>query len=347
MADTSAPAQQNEFIRIPAGDMQNMFYRILANNGFREDKAVTCAQVFTGNSIDGIYTHGVNRFPRFVQYVRDKFVLADHEPVLKNSAGSIEQWDGQTGPGPLNALFATDRVMELAGKNGIGCLALSNTNHWMRGGTYGWKAAKAGFVFIGWTNTIANMPAWGAVDGRLGNNPLVLAVPYYEEAIVMDMAMSQYSYGAMEQFSMKHQTLPVPGGYDQNGALSTDPAAILASQRSLPIGYWKGAGLSLLLDILAAILSGGNSTHEITARGTEYAVSQVFIAIDISFLHNHSSIQHTINQVILDYHASLPDKESGSIIYPGERVLNTRADNMQQGIPVNAGVWEDVKKLLE
>ena len=346
MANSSDPAQPNQSVRISADDMRDIFFRILVKNGFTEDKALTCAGIFTGNSVDGIYTHGVNRFPRFVQYVQDKFVLADQEPVLKHSAGGIEQWDGQIGPGPLNALFATDQVMELARKNGIGCVAMGNTNHWMRGGTYGWKAAKAGFVFIGWTNTIGNMPAWGAVDGRLGNNPLVLALPFNDEAIVLDMAMSQYSYGSLEQFNMKQQSLPVPGGFNKNGELSTDPAAILASQRSLPVGYWKGAGLSLLLDILAAVLSGGNATHEITARKTEYAVSQVFIAIDLGFLQNHSSIQQMINQIITDYHASLPEDGSKKITYPGERVLQTRMENTVHGIPVNASVWEDVKKLL-
>src|SRR5690606_12554923 len=104
-----------------------------------------------------------------------------------------------------------------------------------------------------------NTPAWGALDNKLGNNPLVMAVPYENEAIVLDMAMSQYSYGAMEMQRLKGGQLPVPGGFDKNGNLSTDPDAILETKRTLPIGYWKGAGLSLLLDLLATVLSGGLS----------------------------------------------------------------------------------------
>lgn len=340
---SSIPA---ETIRIPADEMQRIFYRILLHHDFREDKAQACARIFTDNSVDGIYTHGVNRFARFIEYVQKGLVISSQEPVLKAGSQAMEQWDGQLGPGPLNALHATERAVDLARRYGIGCVALSNTNHWMRGGTYGWKAAKAGCVFIGWTNTIANMPAWGARDGRLGNNPLVFAVPYGEEAIVLDMAMSQYSYGALEQFKMRDQPLPVAGGYDANGQLSTDPSAILASQRTLPAGYWKGAGLSLLLDILAAILSAGSATHEITARKTEYAVSQVFIAISLPFLQNHASIQHTIELIIRDYQASIPENGAGSITYPGERVMHTRADNLLQGVPVNKEVWETVRKLL-
>jgi 3-dehydro-L-gulonate 2-dehydrogenase len=87
---------------------------------------------------------------------------------LLHNCGGLEQWNGILGPGPLNAVYATERAMHLASAHGIGCVALGYTNHWMRGGYYGWQAAKKGFVFIGWSNTIANMPAWNAVDTRLG-----------------------------------------------------------------------------------------------------------------------------------------------------------------------------------
>src|SRR5690606_40372128 len=92
-------------------------------------------------------------------------------------------------------------------KSGIGRVALANTNQWMRGGTYAWRVAKAGFVYIGWTNTIANMPPWGPTDPRLGNNPLVIGVPYQDEAIVLDMALSQYSVGALKQKKMTGELL--------------------------------------------------------------------------------------------------------------------------------------------
>src|SRR5258706_3587017 len=234
------------FISITKDDMLSTFQTILLKNGFRSDKALKCAEIFTASSVDGIYTHGVNRFGKFVEYVQNGYVKPGAEPSLKNKSGNIEQWDGNLGPGPLNAAFATEQAMQLAAGSGIGCVALSNTNHWMRGGTYGWQAAKKGFVFIGFTNTIANMPAWGAIDKRLGNNPLVIAISFADEAIVLDMAMSQYSFGAMELAKMKNEKLASNGGYDREGILTNDPAAIIESGRLLPAGLWKGAGLSLL-----------------------------------------------------------------------------------------------------
>ncbi len=333
-----------EFLKISPSEMESLFSKILIQHGFSPDKAETCSHIFTSNSLDGVYTHGVNRFPRFVSYVIAGHIDPQKEAVCKSSVGSIEQWDGQMGPGPVNALRCTDRAMEKAATHGIGCVALANTNHWMRGGTYGWRAATKGFVFIGWTNTTANMPTWGAVNSKLGNNPLVISVPFQEEAIVLDMAMSQFSYGALEFYKLKNQQLPVPGGFTTTGILTTDPDEILKSQRILPVGYWKGAGLSLLLDILATILSGGLSVAEISKQKAESNVSQVFIAIDITKLSNFKTIASAIQQIIDDYHQSIPDKSS-SVVFPGERVLSIRNENTKHGIPVLKSVWEEIQSL--
>ena len=332
-------------IRIQASEMNVEFMRILLKLGFREYKASVCASVFTGNSLEGVLSHGVNRFPRFVKYIMNGSLDIDAEPELVHSVGAVEQWDGKLGAGILNAVECTERAMELAQNLGIGCIALANTNHWMRGGTYGWQAAKAGFVFIGWTNTIGNMPAWGAVDNKLGNNPLVIAVPFGDEAIVLDMAMSQYSYGQMEKMQSEGSMLDFPGGYNSSNQLSCDPDEILDAKRPLPIGYWKGAGLSLLLDILSAILSGGLSTSQISKKQIEISVSQVFIAIDIHKLNNFPAIQNTISEIISDYKNSVPVDGNTSIRYPGEQILRIREKNLREGILVNSAIWEDILSL--
>lgn len=335
----------NTMLRLAAADIEARLSAILCQRGCVPDKAQILAETFTANSRDGVYTHGLNRFARFVSLVDQGHVKLGEEPVCKRALGAIEQWDGNLGAGILNALQATDRAMTLARTSGIGCVGLANTNHWMRGGTYGWRAARQGLVFIGWTNTIANMPAWGAQNAKLGNNPLVLAVPYSDQAIVLDMAQSQFSYGTMEAASQRGESLPVPGGYDTNGQLSQQPADILQSQRALPVGYWKGAGLSLLLDILAALISGGSSTADISRRGTEYGVSQVFIAIDLNRLGETSALQEILASIIADYQASQAASPETEIRYPGQKILQLRQQNQQQGIPVDPKIWAEIQAL--
>ena len=250
-------------IRIQYDKMKSEFSRILLSIGFSEQNAEKCAEIFTMNSLEGVNSHGINRFQRFVNNTLDGYVKPEAVPSLVHRVGSIEQWNGNLGPGPLNATFAAERAMELAIENGIGMVTLANTNHWMRGGTYGWQAAKKGFVIICWTNTCPNMPA----------------------------------------------------------------------------GYWKGAGMSLLLDILATILSGGLATHQIRTCSSEYSVSQVFIAINLKSLINFPAINNSILQIIEDLHKSTPENPSVKIRYPGENILQIRNENLKNGIPVNTAIW--------
>lgn len=344
-------------IHIPYPDLVSTLNQILLKNGFPAAQAATLAEVFATNTLEGVYSHGVNRFPKFIKYANEGHVIAGSQAVRKHAAGCVEQWDGQLGPGPVNAYIATDRAMELARQYGMGCVALANTNHWMRGGTYAWKAARAGFAYIAWSNTIANMPPWGAVNKKLGNNPLIIAVPsfanatadqpYGDEAVVLDMAMSQYSFGALEIRKQKNEQLPLPGGYDKDGNLTTDPAAIMESWRPLPIGYWKGAGLSLLLDILAATLSGGLSTAELTAQGAERRLSQIFITVDLTKLHNYSTIGDHIRNILADYSSATPITPGEPIRYPGENVVATRTQNLKAGVPVLKAKWNEVLALYE
>ena len=334
-------------LRIPRDEMKKVFLSVLHSRGFTGKRAETCAGIFTQNTLDGVYTHGVNRFPRLISQIQKGDVVPDNEPELVHSAGALEQWDGRKGSGTNNALDATHRAMELAQQYGIGCVGLANTNHWKRGGYYGWEAARSGFIFIAWTNTTANMPAWSAKNSKLGNNPLVMAVPYHPEAVVLDMAMSQYSYGTLNAYKSRNEQLPVPGGFDENGNMTKDPGAILKTGRALPVGYWKGAGLSLLLDILAAAISGGDTTFQISKRDDEYSISQVFIAIDTSRLSHISHIENLVKETINDLHDSLPASESEKVFYPGERILQKRKENLEKGIPVDKKVWGEILALKE
>lgn len=335
---------KDDILHIAPAAMKDQFDRVLRVVGFPEAKAGILARTFMENSLDGVYSHGVNRFTEFIEYVQKGYVRIDGEAARVHAAGNIEQWDGNAGPGVLNALRCAERATEIARESGIGCVALANTNHWMRGGTYGWKVAKAGYAYIGWTNTQANMPPWGALEPRLGNNPLVIAAPFQDEAIVLDMAMSQFSMGALRQKRMSHELLPVPGGYDRDGNLSVDPGAILETKRVLPIGYWKGAGLSLLLDILATMLSGGLSVARISALQSEHSLSQVFIAIALDGLRNSTLLDVMVGEILSHYHEASTDHRHGPVLYPGERVLKVRREN-QAGIPVIESVWHQIVSL--
>jgi 3-dehydro-L-gulonate 2-dehydrogenase len=213
----------------------------------------------------------------------------------------------------------------------------------MRAGTYGWQAAEAGFIGICWTNTMPNMPAWGGVDPCIGNNPLVIAVPREKGPVVLDMAASQFSYGAIESYRMRGELLPIDGGFDLEGNLTRDPAAIEKSQRPLSIGYWKGSGLAVVLDMVAAMTSLGKATHQLAADPLrESGLSQVFIALNPAAFGPEPRAAQLADDIVASLHRSRPAKEGTKIRYPGEKTLRIRAENRELGLPVEPKVWEQI-----
>jgi 3-dehydro-L-gulonate 2-dehydrogenase len=336
---------KSETVFISPDTMRNVFYDILIKRKLPEQKARTVADVFAGNSVDGVLSHGVNRFAKFVSFVEKGIIDLNAEPTCVKSIGALEQWHGHGGLGITNALKSTDRAMTLASQHGLGCVALGFTNHWMRAGTYARHAALNGFAFMAWSNTIKNTPAWGAIDPRLGNNPLTIGIPYGETPIVLDMAMSQFSYGALEKYKLENKSLPVFGGYDKNGNLSTNAADIVESRRTLPIGYWKGSGLSFLLDVLGAVLSGGLSVSAISKQEEEKNLTQVFIAFDLKSLSNFPSIAETLNQITADLKGSTPEDNGKTVRFPGEQIENTRKKHQLDGIEVNKNKWTEILSL--
>jgi 3-dehydro-L-gulonate 2-dehydrogenase len=149
----------------------------------------------------------------------------------------------------------------------------------------------------------------------------------------------------METYKREGRKLPFPGGFNAEGELTDDPREILDTRRTLPIGNWKGSGFSLLLDMLATVISGGLSTHEITKSRVEYSVSQVFIASCLNRLHNYSSIDNSVHQIINDLKSSNPENENTEIRYPGENVVKIRNQNLASGIPVNKELWKEIEDL--
>ncbi len=328
-------------MRIPYQKLYDKFLEILLNRGFTEAKAKLAAENFADSSLDGFQSHGVNRFPEFIMMIDEGYIDIQAEPEKVDTNGNIEIFDGNLGPGNLNAYQIMEKAIAKAKKEGVAVMALRNTNHWMRGGAFGWQAAEAGCGAICFTNTLPNLPPWGAKESRLGNNPLVMAIPRQKRHIVLDMAVSQYAYGTLGKYEMENKELPYPGGYNQKGELTVDPGEILKTMRPLPAGYWKGSGLSMMLDLFSALLSGGLNTFLIGKKEKEHAISQLFLVFDMEEKIEEERIEETVDSIHSAERVDPKQKPS----YPGERTYLRRQENLEKGITVKEEVWEKINRL--
>lgn len=200
-----------------------------------------------------------------------------------------------------------------------------------------------------WINTESCMPLWGSVEPSVGNNPFCIGIPHKDGNIVLDMAMSQYAYGKLQVMRLAGKQLPYPGGFDKDGNLTSDPGAIEESMRILPTGYWKGSSMALVLDMAAAMLSGGRSGDQMDdeGRGSCTGCSQIFIAFDPYLFSSEKEVEEMLTRRIDRVHHAKPQREGDTVSYPGERTAATRAEHLANGVEVDESVWNEVCALAQ
>ncbi len=334
-------------MRIPFEEVKATLKEILMGRNTPEPYAEEVAHVLAQNSLDGVYTHGINRFVALINSIELGSVLPTETACRVSGLGGYEIWDGRSGLGIVNARICTQRAIELAKTHGIACVSIRNSNHWLRGGTYGIMAAQAGMLGIIFTNARANMCAWGTMEHCLGNNPLVMAVPRKNgEHVIMDTSFSQYSYGKLQLAKLEGRTMPDPAGYDDEGNLSSDPTEVLRCKRLISMGKWKGSSIAMLLDLITSVSSFGYSSAAMAAmEGTdERACSQTFIIINPFALGEQEQADAIVDEALEMVLGATP-VPGETVRYPGQAMLGIRKENTQLGIPVHEKVWNKILSL--
>ncbi len=332
-------------LRVPYGELKQTIKQAFMRAGVDESRADIMAEVHADASRDGIFSHGLNRVEIVCSFIKNGVVDIKAEPSLLSSFGALEQYDGNRGLGVINGIFAIDRAMDLAERHGIGAIGMANTSHWMRAGFYGLRATERGFMAICWTTVEGCMPPWGGIDATIGNNPFVMAAPGPDGPMLLDISMAQYSYGTLMNKRIEGKKLDYPGGFDENGELTSDPDQILKTKRVLPIGMWKGSAFSMAIEFFSVLLAKGNPLSDI--RGGDFSsqgCTQVYIAVSPKCYGQQE--MDRLQQSISHMKSSRSDGKA-KVQYPGEGMLKKRADSFANGVLVHEEVWERVRQLAQ
>lgn len=302
------------------------------------------AEIFAGNSLDGVYSHGMNRYPRYLSDMESGLCDAKVTQAERVSGlGGLEVWDAHFGVGPLIAQQMAERAIELAGTHGIACVALRNNSHWLRAGRYGLMMADAGMMGLCMTNTCMNLVAYGAKEPSTGNNPITIAIPRRAGSLVMDMAVSQYAFGKLEIMAQEGGMLDTPCGYDTDGNLTNDPKKIVESGLMTPMALWKGSALSIMIDLMVSMLSLGRTSLEIgTPADGEKGMSQLFVCMNPAAVVDMDKAEAQMEKTIAFLNGLEPRDGVHGVHAPGENLEKTRARNRERGIPVTEDTWQKI-----
>ena len=307
------------------------------------------AEIFAGNSLDGVYSHGMNRYPRYLSDMESGLCDAKVTQAERVSGlGGLEVWDAHFGVGPLIAQQMAERAIELARTHGIACVALRNNSHWLRAGRYGLMMADAGMMGLCMTNTCMNLVAYGAKEPSTGNNPITIAIPRRAGSLVMDMAVSQYAFGKLEIMAQEGGMLDTPCGYDTDGNLTNDPQKIVESGLMTPMALWKGSALSIMIDLMVSMLSLGRTSLAIgTPADGEKGMSQMFVCMNPAAVIDMDKAEAQMEKTIAFLNALEPKDGVHGVHAPGENLEKTRARNRECGIPVTEDTWQKIVNASE
>ena len=329
---------------------------VLQKMDVNEKDAQIVADNLVAADLRGVASHGVARLARYINGMRDGLILKNTTPTIEKENAITAVVDAHDGLGQPASLFAMNLAIQKAKESGAGIITVKNSNHYGIAGFYAMMALEHGLIGISLTNTNPLVvPTFGR-DMVLGTNPISMAVPGETEyPFVLDMATSTVPRGKIEVYNREEKELPRGWALDAKGEVGTDAKQICDNMASraggglTPLGGegelfsgYKGHGLALLVDIFSGVLSG-------SAYGTGVGkeknpnVGHFFMAIDIENFMPLSEFKKRMDDYILLLKNSTKAEGQNSIYIHGEKEFEKEKEYKQNGIPLQAKVYETLK----
>ena len=249
---------------VPVGIHEQIVVSAYRHRGYTADEAEKAAKLATAATTHGIRTHNAIKALHLDELFGSKAggcVPGAQIRKLPSRFDATEVWDGNKKLGQAVAWEAIERCMTLADRHGTGTVSVDNAFHYLWGGGYVMEAARRGYIaYTNCTASLAEVVPFRGVHPTLGTNPHSWGFPTTDAIgypIVIDWATSVIAMGRVQQLKREGKPLPPGAAVDASGKPTTDPDAAVAL---LPFGDHKGYGLSLINEIVAALIGGSLPT---------------------------------------------------------------------------------------
>ena len=240
---------------------------VMLANGCDSDNAAALADIICRAERDGSHSHGLFRVPGYVKALRSGKVDGKAKPTVKQLTPAVIQIDGNGCFAPLAQAIGLPLLAEATGTIGIAALSLVGVHHFAARWPETEYLADRGFVGLACTAYMPMVAPAGSKEALFGTNPISFAWPRPGHTpVVYDMATAAMAMGDVQIAARAGHDVPPGTGLDVDGNPSTDPAAI-AKGVLLPFGGYKGSAIALMVELLAAGLTGEQFSYE--ARATD------------------------------------------------------------------------------
>jgi len=327
---------------IAAVELTRFVAAILKAGGVPPHKAAITAASLAGSNLRGVDSHGVLLVPRYIDKLRSGEIDANADGRVLSESGACMLFDGENGIGQWISEQCCSHAVRMAQASGLGMVVARDSNHF---GAAAWWAAKirnAGMIGIVFCNASPLVPPWQGKRGRIGTNPICMAVP---GPWLLDMATTTVAANRIFKAVINGQE-EIPAGWalDSEGVPTTSSAA--ASKGLLmPLGGYKGSGLGMMVEILCAVLAGSAMANEvggIRVAGRPSRTSQTFLAIDIARFMPVEEFTARMEKLVGIMKSTPAAQGYEEVLVAGDPEWRTEAERLQNGIPVDEGNWKEL-----
>ena len=330
-------------LQIAEKDAWNLAFNALCNNQTSENNAKEVADALINAEFDGQAGHGLSRIPSYVEQLNVGKVKGNVEPLLISSKGSVICIDANNGFAFPAISLALSEITNTCKKYGIAAASISRSHHFGQAGRHVERLAEQGLIGLMFGNTPKAIPPWGGSKPLFGTNPIAFSAPRANDApMVIDMSLSKVARGKVMVANQLNEKIPEGWAIDKEGKPTTDAKKALEGAM-LPIGDAKGSALALMVEILAAGLTGSNFGFEASSflddEGDSPSVGQLIIAIDPSFFSGESFGERT--ETIVDAILEQP----GTRLPGDKRIEKRKAREKSEKITISKELYEKIELL--
>lgn len=330
---------------IPFTELRALLAVIFERHGASREVAAILADNCASVQRDGAESHGTFRIPGYVSTLASGWVDAQAVPVVTDAAPGFVSVDAMNGFAQPALAAARALVTDKARANGIALLAIHNSHHFSALWPDVEPFARDGLVALAFVNSMACVVPHGGQHALFGTNPIAFAAPRAgADPLVFDLATSAMAHGDVQIAAREGQLLPEGVGVDRDGMPTSAPAAILDGGALCTFGGHKGSALSMMVEVLAAALTGGNFSFDYNWSGHPGAqtprTGQLLIVIDPA-RQSGNNFAARIETLVREMRAA------GQTRQPGERRYLQRAASERDGVPIPSAELQRLRQLAE
>ena len=329
-------------VTISSIQAQSLIVEILENHNTNAENALSVAKALTAAEIDGQRGHGLSRVPSYAAQSASGKVNGHATPLVVDKKTAAMRIDAANGFAFPAFDLAIAKLTQLTAEAGMAAASIYHSHHFGQAGYHAERLAENGLVALVFGNSPQAIAPWGGSKGVFGTNPIAFSAPRANGLpLLIDLSLSKSARGKVMVAQQKGESIPEGWALDEQGLPTTDPNAALKGTM-LPMGEAKGAALVLMVEILAAGLSGAHFGYEassfFTADGPPSGVGQLILAFDPVFFSggSFSSRLEDLIQEILD---------QDNVRIPGSGRASLRKKAQTNGLQIPSKLMAELKEL--